>query len=232
MKTRIGVVALLAAGAVFTARADTIVNAWSGVSGDKANCAAFAFKADAGIYPDSVTPAGALSPTFFLNAVTLTRPGDTTTPSIGTGARQITSADAPVYLDVYAGLDSGVFTGYLGSSATAVTCAGTASDQPYTFDFNGLTLESSVKYWFVFSEDALEGEVSNFRFKVNTSGDNLTPGQGKGYLVNDTAQVMKQNGATDDWGTAYTVTVTAVPEPSTIALLALGGVALFLRRRI
>lgn len=232
MRTQIGIGSLLVLGAAFAAKADTIVNLWSGVSGDKANCAAFAFKADAGIYPDSVIPVGALTSPFFLDAVTLYRPADTTTPAIGTGARQITSADAPVYLDVYSGLESGVFTGYLGSSVSSVTWNSTASDQPYTFDFGGLTLESSVKYWFVFSEDNADGEVSNFRFKVNTSGDNLTVGQGKGYLLNDAAQVMKQNGATDDWGTAYEVTFTAVPEPSTMALFALGGVALFLRRRI
>lgn len=232
MKTPVYLGALVILSAAVAAQADTIVNVWSGVSGDKANCAAFAFRADAGSYPDSVTPLGALTSSFYLDAVTLIRPADTTTPSMGTGVRQITSADSPVYLDVYTGLEAGVFTGYVGSSSSSVAWSSTASDQPYTFDFAGLTLESSAKYWFVFSEDDAEGEVSNFRFKVNTSGDNMTPGQGKGYLLNDTAQVMKQAGATDDWGTAYTVTFTAVPEPSILALLALGGGALLFRRRI
>ncbi len=219
------------AGASFTTQAATIDNVWSGAGGDKANLAAFAFRADAGTFPDSVMPAGSLTSVFQIDALTLIRPNDTTTPSIGAGAYQITSADAPVYVDVYSGYDSGTFSGYLGSSS-GVTWSSTIADQPYTFAFSGVQLQSDQKYWFVFSEDASDGEVSNFRMKVNTSGNDATAGPGRGYMVGDLAQVIKQNGAADDWGMAYTVSFTAIPEPTTIALLAIGAALLISRKRI
>ena len=81
------------------------------------------------------------------------------------------------------------------------------ANQSYTFNFSGLTLDSSTKYWFVFSEDDVAGDVAQFRALVNTSGDNLTAGAGKGYLLNDTAQVLGPTYAAQDWGVACVVTV-------------------------
>lgn len=236
MKTVLCTASLVVSAAAWAADTGTIVNEWSGVAGDKANMAAFAFQADAGIYPNSVTPPGSLTPVFQLDALTLRRPNDTVTPSFGAGARQTTDADTPVYLDLYSSYDGAAFGDYLGSSSSAVTWNSTVADQPYTFSFAGLTLDSSQKYWFAFSEDNVDGEVSNFRFLVNTSGDNTTPGQGKGYLVDDAVQGITQGGAGQDWGTAYTVHFTAIPEPSVGLLGLLGGIALLgtqcgLRRR-
>ncbi len=236
MKIKLCLAALLIGTVVFvSAQSGTIHNAWSGVSGDKANMAAVAFQADAGIYPDSITPAGALvSPTaLWLDALTLTRPDDTTSLSTGTGARQTTSVDTPVYVDVYSTYDSvnKAFSDYLGSSSTSVAWSQTVQNQDYTFGFSGITLQSNQKYWFVFSEDNIDGEVSNFRMKVNTAGDDATVGQGKGYLVGDTVQGFGQNNNNVDWGTAYTVSFTVIPEPAIGALVALGGLVLFFRKR-
>ena len=236
MKIKLCLAALLIGCVVFvSAQSGTINNAWSGTSGDKANMAAVAFQANAGVYPDSITPAGALvSPTaFWLDALTLTRPDDATTLSLGTGARQTTSADTPVYVDVYSTYDSvnKAFSDYLGSSSTSVAWSQTVQNQDYTFSFSGITLQSDQKYWFVFSEDNVDGEVSNFRMKVNTAGADTTVGQGKGYLVGDTLQGLGQNNSNVDRGTAYTVSFTVIPEPGIAALLALGGLALFLRKR-
>jgi len=236
MKTVLCTASLIASAAAWAADTGTIVNEWSGVTGDKANMAAFAFRADAGVYPNSVTPFGSLTPVFQLNALTLTRPNDAVTPSFGGGARQTTDADTAVYLDLYSSYDGAAFGGYLGSSSSSVTWNSTLPGEPYTFGFAGLTLDSNQKYWFVFSEDNVDGEVSNFRFLVNTSGDNSTPGQGKGYLVDDTVQGITQGGLSQDWAAAYTVHFTAIPEPSIGLLGFLGGMALLgtrygLRRR-
>lgn len=208
----------------------TISNPWSGVTGDRGNMVGFAFRADAGTFPDSVTPAGSLGAQLTLNGVTFLRPNDTQTPVFGTGARQLTDANTPVFLDIYTGYDAGAFSGYVGSSSSSVIWADTTPDQPFSLAFASLTLQSNTKYWFVFSEDGLEGEISNFRAKLNTAGDDLTPGAGKGYLVGDTAQAITQAGALQDWAFAYTVNV--VPEPTAVSLVLVGLLGCWLRRRI
>lgn len=217
---------LAGAGAV---DAQTIFNPWSGVAGDRGNMSAFAFRADGGTYPDSISPAGSLQAQFTLTGITLLRPNDTQTPVFGTGVRQLTDAATPVFIDIYTGYDAGVFSGYIGSSSTSVAWADTSPDQPFSLGFPSLSLQSNTKYWFVFSEDALDGDVSNFRAKLNTSGADLAAGPGKGYLVGDTAQALTQAGALQDWAFAYTVNV--VPEPSVFSLLLMAGCGLWLRRK-
>jgi hypothetical protein len=224
-----GLIAVLAGTAL--TQAQTISNPWSGVSGDKGNMSAFAFQANAGTYPASINPTGSLTAEFSLDSLTLTRPNDTTTPVFGTGLRQLASADTPVFIDIYTSLSAGVFSGYLGSSTSSVLWSGTTADQPFTFNFTGITLQSSSKYWLVFSEDNVDGDISNFRAKLNTSGDNLTPGPGKGYLINDTSQALTQANAEQDWAFAYSVSFMPIPEPSVLSLGLLGLVVLARRRR-
>ncbi|HNQ74798.1 MAG TPA: PEP-CTERM sorting domain-containing protein [Verrucomicrobiota bacterium] len=235
MKTQIQIRALavmsIAPMLLAAAQANTIDNNWSGVTGDRGNMTAFAFQADAGNFPASITPVGSLTPVIELTRLTFQRPNDSTTPSFGTGPRQLTDADTPVFLDVYTTMTSGAFSGYLGSSSSSVTWASTVQDQAYSFDFSGLTLSSSTKYWFVFSEDNLEGDDTNFRLKLNTSGDDLTPGQGKGYLVNDTLQSLTSSGAAQDWAFAFTAEFTPVPEPTSATLLGLALTGWLVRRR-
>lgn len=219
--------ALLLAGSAM-AQNYTISNPWSGVTGDRANFSAFAFQANAGQYPASINPLGSLTPTFAIGSLTLNRPNDATTPNFGAGAGQITDANTPIYVDIYTSFAAGTFGGYVGSSSSGVTWNSTAANQPYTFNFSGITLDSSTKYWFVFSEDNVDGEVSQFRGKVNTSGDDLTAGPGKGYLVGDTSQVLSPTLAAFDWGVDYVV---GVPEPTAFTLAGLGATALLLARR-
>jgi len=145
----------------------------------------------------------------------------------------LTASNTPVFIDIYTDFAANAFSGYLGSSSSSVTWDDTVSDQPYTFNFTGINLDSGTKYWFVFSEDNLDGDIAQFRAKVNTSGNNTTPGPGPGYLVNDTLQVLLP-GATlssRDWGVAFTVGFTPIPEPTTLALGLLGATLLIFRRR-
>jgi hypothetical protein len=221
---------LLAAAA--TARAATILNPWSGVTGDRGNITAFAFRADAGNFPASVTPADALTPTISLDSLTLIRPGDTTTPNFGTAANQTTDTNTQVFIDIYTSMGAAnVFSGYVGSSSTSVAWSSTTADQTYSFSFSGILLSSSAKYWFVFSEDGANGDVANFRVKLNTSGTDAVAGPGAGYLVGDSLQAVLPANTTQNWGTAFTVDFTAVPEPSTALLGGFGMLALLRRRR-
>ncbi|MBN2506018.1 MAG: hypothetical protein JXQ71_04925 [Verrucomicrobia bacterium] len=207
-------------GAAALSQAQSLSNPWSGVLGDRGNMSAFAFQATAGLFPDSVSPSGALEgvPAIALTRLTLTRPDDATLPAFGTGDRQITGTDTPVYIDVYSDYSGGVFSGFLGSSSTGVAWDQTAAAQAYSYDFTGPTLAVDHKYWFVFSETIGDGDVAQFRCQLNTAGDNLTPGPGKGYLVNDTVQSLTSAAVPQDWAFAYVVDFTPVPEPSTIAL--------------
>jgi hypothetical protein len=221
---------LLAAAA--NANAATIVNPWSGVIGDRGNITAFAFRADAGNFPTSVTPTGALTPTISLDSITLIRPNDATTPNFGTGANQTTTTTTPVFLDIYTSMGAAnAFSGYVGSSSTSIAWSSTTADQAYTLSFTGTTLSSTTKYWFVFSEDSVAGDVANFRAKLNTSGSDPVAGPGQGYLVGDTAQAALPTNNTQNWGTAFTVDFTAVPEPSAALLGGLGVLTLLRRRR-
>jgi hypothetical protein len=225
---------LLAAGPAF-AQSFTIANPWSGASGDKANLAAFAFEADAGNYPNSISPLGSLDATFEIGSLTLTRPNDTTTPVFGTTGISIADASTAVFIDIYTTYSGGVFSGYIGSSSSSINWNNTTAGGNYTFDFSGIILESTTKYWFAFSTDNLNGNIGNFRMNLNTSGTDGTAGPGHGYLVNDTAQAVSANnsgslGALQDWGPAFTIQ--AVPEPSVAVLSSLGVSALlFFRRR-
>lgn len=231
---------------VGAASADTVTNAWSGVAGDRGNMSAFAFKGDAGAYPDSVTPPGTLTPTFDLNSLSLYRPaiGSGDLPSIGTGFMQLPDTNTPVFMDIYTTMTgsgaSTSFSGYQGSSSSSVTWADVATqaqNTPFTFNFSGITLDRSTKYWFVFSTDNVDGNWADFRVALNTSGSDGTAGQGQGYLVGDTVQSLTSgpNPATRDWAFAYSADFTpvGVPEPSTMVLAALGGAGmlLMLRRR-
>lgn len=230
MKT-IHLAAALLCTTVFSHAQATINNPWSGVLGDRGNMTAFAFRANAGLFPGSVSPSGALDgmSAITLNSLSLTRPNDATSPNFGAGVRQITSASTPVFLDIYTDFSGGVFSGYVGSSLTGVAWDSTVAAQSYSFDFGAVTLAVDQKYWFVFSEDGIDGEVSQFRTQLNTSGDDATAGPGRGYLVGDTAQGVTSGGVGQDWGVAFTAGVTPVPEPSTLVLGFSTGALLLIR---
>lgn len=244
--------ALTALGAV-AAQAATVSNAWSGVAGDRANYSAFDFKATAGTFPASVSPAGALDggPTFTLNSLTFTRPANdvlngTNDPGITTDPGGLSAKTADVFMDVYSsrsGTTGLNFTGFLGSSTNSFAWEDLdgneqiAPGQSYTYNFSGLTLDKNTEYWLVFSETSGDGDVGNFRTRVNTSGNDAVAGAGAGYLTGNPIQLVT-HGATPtnrEWGVEYAADVTPiVPEPSSaiLALMMLGmGTAARMRGR-
>ena len=128
-----------------------ITNPWSGTAGDRASYSAFAFRPTAGLFPDSVNPAGALDAlqSLTFDSITFTRPANDTTsnfPIIGTGIGQLSSVAAPVFVDVYATRSGALtYSGYLGSSTTSVISddgiSPIAPGASFTLSFAGITLE-------------------------------------------------------------------------------------------
>jgi hypothetical protein len=188
------------APAVLTLTTPMIYNEWRGTGEAGGNLIAFAFRANAGTFPDSVLPPGSLTETFRLERLMVYRPNDTIEPAFGTGYGALSSPTAPVFLDIYSNTNgAGGFTGYVGSSTNSMSWSSTAPGTACFFDFPHLGLRSDHKYWIVFSEDPFEGEVSNFRVAVNTSGTDKTPGNGQGYLVNDALQAILFPFVAKDW---------------------------------
>lgn len=232
---------LMAVVGAASAHAATISNPWSGVAGDRGNWAAFVFKATAGTFPASVTPAGAIDvgDTFTLNSLTFTRPDAGGNAAVG-AAPGLSSLAADVYLDVYAtrtGTTGVNFTGFLGSSTNSHAqqdIGGTDLIPPgtsFTYNFSGLTLNKNTEYWIAFSETSGDGDIRNFRTRLNTSGTDGVAGAGKGYLVGNAIQLVTSSSANQDWAVEYVADVTPIPipEPSsavlTLAALGLGAAA-------
>ncbi|HOW71787.1 MAG TPA: DUF2341 domain-containing protein [Phycisphaerae bacterium] len=221
---------LLAVGAFAPADAATITNPWSGTAGDRANYSAFAFRVTAGNYPNSVDPLGALNEVQVvgLDSLTFTRPANDTTqtPILGIANGQLSSVTAPVFVDVYTSRDGILaYSGYLGSSTNSVIFNDgidpISPGESFTFYFSGLLIDKDTTYWLVFSEDAMEGEVSSFRTRVNTSGSDGATGPGRGYLVGNTAQV-EYPGAVQDWGVEFIAVVNANPGDSATVTITAG----------
>lgn len=202
----------------------TISNAWSGVAGDRANYSAFIFKATAGTFPTSVSPLGFIdaSPTFSLNSMTFTRPANdalngTNDPQIGTNPGDLSAKTAPVFLDVYTtrtGTSDLNFTGFLGSSTNSfawenpLNTETIAPGATFAFNFSGLTLDKNTEYWMVFSETSGDGDVANFRSRVNTAATAF----GTGYLASAIQTVTPGATPTNrDWGVEYVAGLPPVP---------------------
>jgi PEP-CTERM putative exosortase interaction domain len=148
------------------------------------------------------------------------------------GAQANTS---PKYLGVYSSFSSGVLSGFLGVSDNAIDFTAAASESWQQFNFSGinLTVDSTVGsgsglLYFVYQTGTsaiggLETTVSTMRF----DGFPADPVTGD-YLANILAFGTIQAARAPE----YQASITAVPEPSAIALLGFaGGMLLFARRR-
>lgn len=121
-----------------------------------------------------------------------------------------------IYLDIYSGLSSGVFSGYVGSSTDSQVWA---SGTTLTWNFDNLALDKSTTYYAIFSTDAIDG---NDTTRPTAYESDAYSG---GVLIYSNAI-----SPTLDAGFSATFNTAAIPEPATygtlagLAVLALVGV--------
>lgn len=129
-----------------------------------------------------------------------------------------------LFIDVYSGI--GIGGTYLGSSTNSVDINGTSALTNMTWIFSGITLDSSAEHTFLWSGDNVAGGVANARLAAANNGGGFVNTY-DGGIADDSS-----NGATPlAFDTRFQVQVTTIPEPSSTALLGLGGLALIFRRR-
>ncbi len=214
------IVALVASGATSTHAATILASDGDGnVYGDAAGLAIDFDSSSATLADWTPDLIGGLS--YSLNSV-----------SVRYGSSELVADDK--YLGVYTGFNSGILSGFLGTSANAIdfTSATPGSWQQFNFSGISLTVDSTV------------GSGSGLLYFVYQTSTADRSGQG----TETTVQTQRFNGETGNmaatlssilaFGTAqaarspeYQATLTPVPEPSTFALAGVSAAALLARRR-
>ncbi|MEM8736906.1 MAG: PEP-CTERM sorting domain-containing protein [Planctomycetota bacterium] len=151
-----------------------------------------------------------------------------------------------LFLDVYvnSGADeSATFTAsgapagvtYLGSSANSNNHDTAELGDALDYTFSGIEILPGTIYYLVFSSDAVEGNLvgtSTQQFQATTGFNysNIDPLNTNPLLAgNEAGDIgLPSDGANEH---RFTATVTAVPEPGSMALIALGGGLMLVRRR-
>lgn len=137
----------------------------------------------------------------------------------------------PLYIAVMTGFtvnSSGAITSIgslVGTSQTTIT--GPASNAQLTWNFSGISVTAGQSYDFVLTTKANPTQASDF-----TTGQ-LELKVGTGLLTGSTILAANSSGYSNrnNWEPVFSIDLAPVPEPSTLALAALGGVGMLLMMR-
>lgn len=136
--------------------------------------------------------------------------------SVSIGAFATSVGTLPRTVSIYSSVSDNPGVALFTSSATNV-----GNNGLYTFNFSGATLSASTNYWVV------PDSSNNWTWFFNAAEEQPTEQNSSGYAYLGTLRQASSNPGT--WvnsGSPYSVSVQAVPEPSTYAMAAIGaGVA-------
>lgn len=162
---------------------------------------------------DTVTTNSPLPATVFLEGTTFI------TAPTGTG-----STAGQIFLNVYLGAgNAGVF---VGSSSNSVDLIAAGFNTNVNWSFDNLNLDSGSEYALVFSTTATDDSAATARLTAANNGGGFVSTYAGG-----TADDNADGGSPGPFDSRFQVQFNTVPEPSSTALLGLGGLALLLRRR-
>ncbi|NWK55048.1 PEP-CTERM sorting domain-containing protein [Verrucomicrobiaceae bacterium N1E253] len=154
--------------------------------------------------------------TYSINSLTLEESGD---------------LDSNAYLGVYTSFVGGVLSGFQGVSDQTQNEATATGINLLTWTFTGITVTPEANA-------GSGGDVRYFVFQEGTSAITGIENQthtlrrvATNYNTTLSAMLKTSGTVTETRNPTYSAVVTAVPEPSSAALLGLGGVTLLLRRR-
>jgi len=159
---------------------------------------------------DTVAANLPLPATIFLTSATFVRGAD--------GA--VDSGVDTFFLNVYQGGAGNTGT-FIGSSTAAFDVTSVTVLSAMTWSFDNLSLDATQQHAFVFSTTNVAGGDTNYA-RVELSGNTAYTGGNGNFFHNATGAAGNARFAT---------TFETVPEPSSTALLGLGGLALIMRRR-
>jgi len=205
MKTPLLITSLILSTSL--ANAATVVTVARGGNGDQAN-----FAANSGqTFTTSV-----LGTDTFLSTIDLVGPNTTAV------AEPLGPFTVKLWTDIDGNAETWDPGAQVAASSNLVTILG--GNQAFTANFSGETLADNTVYLLSFTSGTTDHAA--FRMGLSAPGGNGPLGS-TGKLINNTGTPTFG----DNRELAFTVTTTAVPEPSSTALLGLGGLALLLRRR-
>lgn len=166
---------------------------------------------------------GALGVDTNLSSIQLQQPRDYTTATAGNSSGD--NMTLQIWTDTdgdHSTWDPGVLLG-TSSNAVVFDTALAISD----FAFTGVTLADATVYTIAFVSDDASADTS---LRIAVTKNAASPGASGSYkegTLFDNANQPFSNG----WDSGFSVNTDSVPEPSSTALLGLGGLALLLRRR-
>ena len=135
------------------------------------------------------------------------------------------TADAgQIFIDVYEGAGN---TGtYIGSSSNSIDVNNAPALSSLAWTFDGLGLNGGVEHALVFSSDAISGSPILARLTAANNGGGFV----NTYDGGTAAFASADNSSPLAFDARFLVTLNTIPEPSSMALFGLGGLALILRR--